>query len=120
MSDVFLSYRQTNNEQRQRVRAFGERLRDRGISVVLDQFFLADNPAGPNDGWPKWSSDRALDTEYVLIVGTPAWFDCFENKQPPGTGLGAACEAQDIRTRLYNAGGVIPKIRVVLFDDADE
>ena len=89
------------------------------IKVVLDQFFLDDNPAGPNEGWAKWSSDRALQTEYVLIIGTPEWFDCFEKTQPPGTGLGAACEADDIRTRIYEAGGVIENIRVVLFDDAD-
>ena len=45
MSQVFLSYRQTDDEQRQRVRAFGERLRARGIDVVLDQFLLDANPA---------------------------------------------------------------------------
>lgn len=60
MSQVFISYRQTDDEQRQRVRAFGERLRRCGIHVVLDQFFLDENPGGPNDGCPKWSSDRAL------------------------------------------------------------
>jgi tetratricopeptide (TPR) repeat protein len=119
MSQVFLSYRQTDEEQRQRVRAFGERLRRCGIDVVLDQFFLDDNPAGPNDGWPKWSSDRALNTEYVLIVGTEAWFQCFEGTQKHGTGLGAACEAWDLRQRIYDGGNVIDDIRVVLFDNAE-
>jgi SEFIR domain len=37
MSQVFISYRQTDDEQRQRVRAFGERLRGHGIDVVLDE-----------------------------------------------------------------------------------
>lgn len=119
MSEVFISYRQTNDEQRQRVRAFAERLRDAGITVVLDQIFLDDHPAGPDDGWDKWSSDRALNSEYVLIIGTKEWFDCFEKKQPSGTGLGAACEADDLRHRIYEAGGVIGNIRVVLFDEAD-
>src|SRR5215213_7745776 len=40
MSQVFISYRQTDEEQRQRVRAFAERLRRCGIDVVLDQFLL--------------------------------------------------------------------------------
>ena len=119
MSQVFLSYRQTDDDQRQRVREFGERLRRCGIDVILDQFFLDANPAGPNEGWPKWSSDRALNTEYVLIIGTREWFECFEKKQPSGTGLGAACEADDLRTRIYEAGGIIPNIRVILFDGAD-
>lgn len=119
MSTVFISYRQTSDAHRQRVREFGEKLRDCGIDVVLDQFFLDANPGGPDDGWDKWSSDRALKTEYVLIIGTEAWFQCFEKSQPPGTGLGAACEADDLRHRLYEAGGVIPNIRIVLFDDSD-
>lgn len=119
MSEVFLSYRQTNDTQKKRVRAFGERLRDAGITVILDQFFLDDNPEGPHEGWDKWSSDRALHTEYVLIIGTPDWFACFEKTQPLGTGLGAACEADDIRHLINKAAGVIGHIRVVLFDDAD-
>jgi len=119
MSQVFISYRQTDDEQRKRVHSFGELLRDRGIDVVLDQFFLEANPGGPNEGWDKWSSDCALKTDNVLIVGTDAWFQCFEGTQPPGTGLGAACEADDLRHRIYEAGGVIENIRIVLFDDAD-
>jgi tetratricopeptide (TPR) repeat protein len=119
MSQVFISYRQTDDEQRGRVRSFGERLRSYDIDVVLDQFFLETNPGGPNEGWDKWSSDRALKTDNVLVVGTDAWFQCFEKTQPPGTGLGAACEADDLRHRIYEACGVIKTIRIVLFDDAD-
>jgi AAA ATPase domain/Tetratricopeptide repeat/SEFIR domain len=118
-STVFISYRQTDARQRERVRAFGERLLGCGIDVVLDQFFLDANPGGPDEGWDKWSSDRALSSERVLIVGTHDWFECFEKKQPPGTGLGAACEADDLRHRIYEAGGVIEGIRVMLFDDVD-
>jgi hypothetical protein len=115
---VFLSYRQTSDAERTRVRSFAERLRACGITVVLDQFFLDDHPAGPNDGWDKWSSDRALQTEYVIIIGSESWFQCFEKTQRPGSGLGAACEADDLRHRIYEAGGVIENIRIVLFDDA--
>jgi len=119
MSQVFISYRQRDDAQKQRVRAFAERLRDAGIDVILDQFFLDENPGGPNDGWPRWSSDGALKTEYVLIIGTDSWFQCFEKKQPPGTGLGAAREAHDIFQRIYDASGVIDDIRVVLLEDAE-
>jgi tetratricopeptide (TPR) repeat protein len=118
MSEVFLSYRQTDDEQLKRVRAFGERLRSCGIDVILDQFFKDTNPAGPNEGWPQWSSDRASKTDYVLIIGTELWYQCFEGTQPPGTGLGAACEARVIRQRIYDASGVIDGIRIVRFDDA--
>ncbi len=119
MSSVFISYRQTNDSHRQGVRKFAERLRDCGIEVILDQFYLDANPGGPNDGWEKWSSDSALTSEYVLIIGSQEWFQCFEKTQRPGTGLGAACEADDLRHRIYEAGGVISNIRVVLFGDSD-
>lgn len=119
MSQVFISYRQTDDEQKQRVRSFGERLRGFGINVILDQFFLENNPSGPEAGWAKWSGDHALETDYVIIVGTRDWFQSFDKTQPPGTGLGSASEADDLRQRIYEAGGVIDNIRVVLFDDAD-
>jgi hypothetical protein len=119
MNEVFISYRQTTDAEKARVRAFAARLRSCGIGVILDQFFLEDHPAGPNDGWDKWSSDRALQTEYVLIIGSESWFQCFEKTQKPCIGLGAACEADDLRQRIYEAGGIVGNIRVVLFDDAD-
>jgi tetratricopeptide (TPR) repeat protein len=119
MASVFISYRQTDDGQRERVCAFGVRLRDCGIEVVLDQFFLEVNPGGPNDGWAKWSSDRAWHAEFVLIVGTDDWFQCFEKRQKPGTGLGSACEADDLRQRIYDAGGLNDNIRVLVFDDGD-
>src|SRR6185503_19526932 len=119
MSEVFISYRQTDDEQKKRVRTFAERLRDEGIDVILDQFFLDRNPAGPNEGWPQWSSSWASKADYVLIIGNQAWFQCFDGTQPSGTGLGAAREARDIFQRIYDASGVIDDIRVVLFDDAE-
>ena len=120
MSRVFISYRQIDDSQRARVRAFADKLRVvPGIDVVFDQYFLEANPGGPNDGWDKWSSDGALKTEFVLIIGNESWFQCFEKTQKPGTGLGAACEADDLRHRIYESGGVIESIRIVILDDAD-
>jgi len=119
MPKVFISYRQKNSAELERVRAFAMRLLARGIEVVLDQFYLSENPGGPPDGWLKWSSDQALTAERVLIVGRKGWFQCFDGKQPPGTGLGAACEAGDLRHRIDTAAGVNEDIRIVLFDAVD-
>lgn len=119
MPTAFISYRQVNDDERLRVRSFAERLRDCGIEVVLDQFFLDANPGGPAEKWPKWSSDQAFTTEKVIIIGSESWFLCFDGKQPPGTGLGAACEADDLRTRIYDAANKNGDIRVVLFDEGD-
>ncbi|HRH38427.1 MAG TPA: hypothetical protein PK760_08785, partial [Flavobacteriales bacterium] len=118
MGEVFLSYRRTSDAHAEIVRTFGQQLRSRGVRVILDQFFLEENTGGPDNGWDKWSSDQALRADRVLIIGTPEWFQCFEQEQPPGSGLGAACEASDIRYRIYKASGVVKDIRVVLVDDA--
>jgi tetratricopeptide (TPR) repeat protein len=119
MSQVFISYRQIDDTQRRRVRAFAGRLREAGIEVTFDQFYLEAHPAGPPEGWPKWSSDQAINAERVIILGNEAWFLCFDGKQPPGVGLGAACEANDLRQRLYRAGGLNEDIRVVVLADED-
>lgn len=119
MPKVFISYRQTNDAERERVRVWAERLRACGVDVILDQFYLTEHPGGPAEGWPKWSSDGATQTERVLIIGTAEWFQCFDCAQKPGTGLGAACEAYDLRQRIYDGANLNETSRVVLFDDAD-
>ncbi|MBK8038991.1 MAG: tetratricopeptide repeat protein [Verrucomicrobiaceae bacterium] len=119
MPKVFISYRQIHDAERQRVRLFAEQLRYSGIEVVLDQFYLDAHPGGPPEKWPKWSSDHAIRTDHVIIIGTEAWFQCFDGTQSPGTGLGAACEADDLRQRLYDGANKNENIRVVLFDDSD-
>lgn len=120
MSQVFISYRQTDEKQKKRVRAFAELLRAAGIDVILDQFVDDENPAGPSQRWAQWSADQASKTEYVLIIGTQAWFQCFEGTQPWGTGLGAAYEAGVIRQRIFEAAGMNNDIRVVLSDDSEK
>ena len=119
MRTVFISYRQLGDVQRQRVRIFAEKLRVAGVSVILDQFHKDTNPAGPDEGWPKWSSDQAIHSQRVLIIGNRAWFRCFEGAEAPGIGLGAACEAGVVRQRLYDSAGKNEFARIVYFDDSD-
>lgn len=101
-NEVFISYRQENDAHRGRVYAFARRLRQRGIRVVLDQFYLEENPAGPD--WVKWSEDQATNARRILIIGTKSWFDCYKGDCSPGKGLGAAYEAKIIRQRFYSSG----------------
>jgi hypothetical protein len=119
VATVFLSYRHENDARRGRVRTLGEHLRDAGISVVLDQFYLDAHPGGPDEGWPAWSKRQAGETEKVLIIASAGWFRCYESTEVPGSGLGAAAEARVIGQRLYNVAGVSPFARVVVFDPAD-
>jgi hypothetical protein len=119
MAEVFISYRHESEPHRTRVRTLGEQLQAEGINVVLDQFFLDANPGGPDEGWPTWSKTHAANTEKILIVASPGWFRCYDGKEVPGSGLGAAVEGRLISQRVYNESGVNRIARIVLFDSAD-
>ena len=121
MTNVFVSYRQEDDEHRARVRAFAERLRQTAtgadLVVTLDQFAQEDifNGGGPNEGWPQWSTSQAAgEDQKVLVIATAGWFLSYEGKTPAGQGRGAAVEAGVIRQRLYNSAGNNPHIRFVL------
>ena len=117
--NVFISYRREDEKHIYRVRKFAEKLRLHGLRIVLHAFLLDEMPGGPNEGWDTWSSEQALNADFVLVVGTASWFRCFDNTQTRGTGYGAACEAADIRHRIYEAAGIVNNIRIVYFDEAD-
>jgi hypothetical protein len=59
LQQIFISYRQETPEHQRAVRRLGEVLRRANIPVALDQFFLEENPGGPDEGWAKWCEDRA-------------------------------------------------------------
>src|SRR5262245_41092953 len=114
MARVFLSYRQENDAHRAVVLALAKRLEQEGLTVVLDQLAQERefNGGGPDEGWPKWSTDQAGSSDNkVVIIGTASWFRAFEGTEVAGVGLGSAAEAGVIRQRLYNVGGVNPLAR---------
>jgi len=117
--EVFISYRDENPEHERRVRILGQRLRDVGLPVVLDQFFLDDNPGGPGaGGWDFWCDRQAEESACVVVVGSRGWFDVFGGNQPATGGRGVASEVFVLRNRLYKGGINNGWLRLVLFDDA--
>lgn len=119
MPTTFISYRQLNVSHVREVHEFAERLKKYAIEVILDQFFKNQNPGGPDDKWTKWSCDQAAKAERVIIIGSQAWFNCYDGTESRGVGLGAACEAAVIRQRIYDAGQLNHDIRIVFLNDAD-
>lgn len=83
MPKVFISYRQTCDTEPQRVRAFAERLRSSGISVILDQFLLDAKAGGPREDWAKWSTDQANQTAALQTLAEIA-------RSPPPPSLTAS------------------------------
>jgi hypothetical protein len=117
--EVFISYRHESLQHAGLVRRLGELLRKSGIPVVLDQFYLDDNPGGPNDGWPKWCEDRATKSACVIIVASGGWFAAYEKSGEAGTGLGAATEADVFRQQLWDEKGHNSRIRLAFLHKVD-
>lgn len=109
---VFISYRHESSEHSRAVRRLGEMLRQSGLPVMLDQFYLEDHPGGPNEGWPKWCEDCANQSCCVLIVASHGWFAAYNKDEPPGQGLGAATEADLFRQELWDQQGLNERIRL--------
>jgi len=116
LNQVFLSYRHESPEHARAVHRLGELLREAKIPVMLDQFFLRENPGGPNLGWPKWCEDCAIQSQCVLIIASEGWFAAY-NKAPEPGGLGAATEADLFRQALYDDKGNNARIRLVFLHD---
>ena len=112
LNQVFLSYRHESLEHSQAVLRLGKLLRQSKIPVALDQFYLYDNPGGPDEGWPKWCEDCANKSACVLIIASEGWFAIYERREAPGIGCGAAAEAALFQQYLYDEKGENPRIRL--------
>ena len=102
LQHVYISYRHESPEHARAVRRLGELLRQAGIPVALDQFYLDDFPGGPDSGWPKWAEGCANESACVLIIPSESWFAAYEKSAPPGAGLGAGIEADLFRQALWD------------------
>lgn len=120
MAKVFLSYRHEVDSLHPKhdahVRTLGESLLRANIEVILDQFYLDTHPGGPDEQWPKWCEDQVPEADKVLIIASAGYFKCYEQKESPGAGLGAACETTVIRNTLYACSYVTNKFRIAYFN----
>lgn len=115
MSQVFISYRHSDTHS-PRVADLAKALRAAGVNVVIDSDQL---PAGPNEGWPKWSQQQVEKADKVLIACTQGWRECYEADGPLEIGHGCAAEAHIVRQMLYKQGFNNARFRVVLLAPED-
>src|SRR5262245_35147122 len=99
MSYLFISYRHENVKHAGNVRSLAEKLKQSGISVMLDQFFLEEHPGGPDSGWAKWCADHAERSACVLAICSKGWFNAAEGKM--NAGMGSAWEARILSQDIY-------------------
>ena len=97
---VFLSYSHDSPEHRRRVLALAERLRADGIDAMVDQYL---EPAGPPEGWPRWTETQLRTADFVLAVCSPTYRKRVEGDVNPSEGHGVAWEGRLIYQHIYNA-----------------
>jgi hypothetical protein len=113
MAKVFISYSHDSPLHKRRIHSLATQLRTRQLEVIIDQDKL---PGGPDEGWEHWSQSQVRTADKVLIACTEPYCARYLGTAPPGVGLGAIAEACLIHRIIYNAAGINPKFRVILFD----
>lgn len=116
-NQVFISYRHEGPDHEAAVHRLGRLLAEAKIPVVLDHFYLDENPGGPNVGWHDWSTQTAETSRCVLVIASHGWFEAFEGQGDPGSGRGAAAEARVLKQYLYDQKYVNERIRIVCLHD---
>lgn len=113
---VFISYRHESPEHARAVRLLGERLRQSKLPVELDQFYLDQNPGGPDEGWPKWCEDRAVKSACVLVIPSAGWFAAYDGTANVRGGYGVATEASLFRQNLWDEKQINSRLRLAFVD----
>jgi tetratricopeptide (TPR) repeat protein len=113
---VFISYSHDSNAHRERVLGLSERLRDDGITTILDRYVNG----SPAEGWPRWMLNGLDAAARVLCVCTETYYRRFRGHEAPGKGKGVDWEGAIITQELYDARRVSQKFIPVLFEGGDE
>lgn len=111
MPKTFISYAWENDEHRNWVRMFAERLRNDGVEVILDQWHLT-----PGDQLPEFMERSIRENDFVLIICTPR----YKAKSDKRTG-GVGYEGDIITSEVFTQGNqrkFIPILRDGDWNDA--
>jgi formylglycine-generating enzyme required for sulfatase activity len=84
---VLISYSHDSPEHVRRVLRLADTLREQGVDARLDQY-----TPWPRLGWPHWMLTEVEAAAFIVCVCTPTYKERFEQRAPPGEGLGASWE----------------------------
>jgi hypothetical protein len=111
---VFVSYTHDSPEHEERVLALANRLVAEGVDAHLDAY-----EESPPEGWPAWMSRQVRESDFVLVVCTPAYNRRLTGRERAGVGLGARWEGGLITQEMYEGGGRNTKFVPVVFSPRD-
>jgi diguanylate cyclase (GGDEF)-like protein len=110
MASVFISYSHQSRPHVQHVLELGQRLRDAGFDVALDQFVKF-----PKEGWAAWAERQIQHADHVVVVGSRAYLRRYSGEERRAIGHGATHEAAIIRQLLYEAGSKNTRFVPIVF-----
>lgn len=111
---VFISYSHDSQEQKERVLALADRLREDGIDSNIDQY-----EDSPPEGWQRWMLNQVEAADYALIVCTQQYDRRFRGQEETGKGKGVTWEGGVIIQELYDAQGKNSKFIPITFTAQD-
>jgi hypothetical protein len=96
--------------RKQQVLRLAQGLRSNGIDADLDLYHATESV-----DWTRWGPGRVRDVDVVLIVVSQAWKDAWEGRGDPGRNIGAAAEAEVLRS-IYagDRTALISKCRLIV------
>jgi tetratricopeptide (TPR) repeat protein len=112
---VFISYSHDSLQHDQQVLDLADRLRNKGIDCMIDQY----EPV-PASGWPRWMERQIREAEFVLMVCTETYHRRVIDEEKPDKGFGVCWEANIIYNYLYNQKLDNKKIVPILFSETDQ
>jgi biotin carboxyl carrier protein len=94
---IFISYSHDTPAHKQWVAELALRLHGEGFTVALDRFVAA-----PEEGWPRWTQNAILESDFVLLICSAGYRKPFEGSVTSGHGRGVSWEGLIANQLLYD------------------
>jgi len=111
---VFISYSQDDDDFKDAVLAFSNRLRSEGVDAILDQY--EDSPV---EGWPRWMENNMLEADYILAIASKGYYEKARMLVSTGSGKGTKWENLLMYQMLYEDDTLNEKIIPVILNASD-
>lgn len=95
---VFISYKWENTNHQKKVESFARKLRDDGFDAKLDVY--QDSKDTDNTDWRLWIDKELPSSDFILIICTKSYKNCFDNNVNCKGEGGVQYEALHIRNKI--------------------
>lgn len=109
---LFISYCHESTELDKKVLDLSDKFRANGIESTIDQYLQ-----NPEEGWQLWMLNQINNSDYVLVVCTPSYYDRAVNQ--PEIGKGVRFESMLSFSEMYDHLGKNNKFIPMVFSKDD-